>query len=154
VGPLLVLLFIAIPIAELAVIIQIGEWLGLWPTLLLLLADAVLGSLLLRAQGRAAWRRFSGTLAAGRPPAREIVDGALILVGGALLLTPGFITDVVGLAFLVPPTRALIRRFVVARIGKRMVVSMTGRMTTRPTTRNYDVEGTAVDVDPSRRELP
>ena len=152
-APLLVLLFVVVPIAELAVILQIGDWLGLWPTLALLVLDSILGSLLMRAQGRAAWRRFSETVAAGRPPAREVVDGALIIAGGALLLTPGFLTDVFGLALLLPPSRALLRRFVVARIGRRMVVSMArgpapGR---RPRVRDYDVEGSATDVGEERR---
>lgn len=123
--PLLLLLFIVVPIAELAVILQIGDWLGLWPTLGLLVLDSVLGSLLMRAQGRAAWRRFTEATRAGRPPAREVLDGALISVGGALLLTPGFVTDLVGLSFLLPPTRAVIRRLLVRRLGRKMVVSMT-----------------------------
>ena len=124
--PLLLLLFIVVPIAELAVILQIGDWLGLWPTLAILVLDSILGSLLMRAQGRAAWRRFTEATREGRPPAKEVLDGALIIVGGALLLTPGFVTDLVGLSFLLPPTRALIRRYLVRRLGRRMVVSMTG----------------------------
>jgi UPF0716 protein FxsA len=107
---LLVVLFIVIPIAELYVIIKVGELIGLWPTLVLLLADAVLGSMLLRHQGRGAWRRFNEALAARRFPGREVVDGVLIVIGGTLLLTPGFITDIVGVFLLIPPTRALARR--------------------------------------------
>ena len=106
---LLVILFIVVPIAELAVIIQVGELIGVWWTIALLLADSVLGSWLMRSQGRAVWRRFNETLAAGRVPAREVVDGALVIFGGALLLTPGFITDILGLILLIPPTRALVR---------------------------------------------
>jgi UPF0716 protein FxsA len=78
---------------------------------------------------------------AGRPPAREALDGALIIVGGALLLTPGFISDVGGLLLLLPPTRALIRRLLVRRLTRRMVGSVR---------RDYDVEGRAVDVDQER----
>jgi UPF0716 protein FxsA len=106
----LVLLFIVVPIAELYVIIKVGELIGLWPTLALLLADAVLGSMLLRHQGRNAWRRFNEAIAARRFPGREVADGVLIVIGGTLLLTPGFISDVVGLFLLVPPTRAIARR--------------------------------------------
>lgn len=106
----LVLLFIVLPIAELYVIIRVGELIGLWPTLALLLVDAVGGSLLLRHQGRGAWRRFNEALAQRRFPGREVVDGVLIVIGGTLLVTPGFITDVVGLFFLIPPTRALARK--------------------------------------------
>jgi UPF0716 protein FxsA len=107
---LLVLLFIVVPIAELYVIIRVGELIGLWPTLALLLADAVLGSMLLRHQGRSAWRRFNEAIAAGRFPGKEVVDGVLIVIGGTLLLTPGFISDIVGLLLLIPPSRAVIRR--------------------------------------------
>src|SRR5918992_5252554 len=94
---LLVALFIAVPIAELAVIIQVGQAIGVWWTIGILIADSVLGSLLMRSQGRLAWRRFNETLQAGRPPAREVLDGVLVIFGGALLLTPGFLTDILGL---------------------------------------------------------
>ena len=152
--PLLLVLFIVVPIAELAVIIQIGQEIGLLWTVALLIADSVLGSLLMRSQGRAVWRRFSEALQAGRPPAREVVDGALVLFGGALLLTPGFLTDIVGVALLLPPTRAVFRRLLLRRLAKRMVVSMTGGGTMRtPRARmDHDVEGSAVEVDPSPLE--
>src|SRR5262245_15972266 len=107
---ILVVLFIVIPILELYVIIQIGGLIGVWPTLALLLADALLGSLLLRHQGRGAWRRFNAALAERRFPGREVADGLLIAIGGTLLLTPGFITDIAGVVLLIPPTRALVRR--------------------------------------------
>ena len=151
--PVLILLFILVPIAELAVIIQIGQWLGIWWTIVLLIADSVLGSMLMRAQGRAAWRRFNAAVAEGRVPARETIDGVLVIFGGALLLTPGFITDIFGLICLLPPTRALVRRFLVARLAHRMTVSMTGgrRGPSGPRPRQgYDVEGTAHDVEPDR----
>jgi UPF0716 protein FxsA len=147
----LVLLFIAVPIAELAVIIQVGQEIGVWWTIALLVADSVLGSLLMRSQGRAAWRRLNAALQAGRMPAREVLDGALIIFGGALLLTPGFLTDVLGLLLLLPPTRAAIRAVAARRLAHRIVVSAAHP---RPR-RAYDVDGTAVDVDPDalpRRE--
>ena len=102
----LVLLFIVVPIAELAVIIQVGELIGVWWTIALLVADSILGAVLMRSQGRAAWRRFNEAVGVGRVPAREVLDGALVIFGGALLLTPGFITDILGLVLLIPPTRA------------------------------------------------
>jgi UPF0716 protein FxsA len=145
---LLVLIFIVVPIAELAVIIQVGEAIGVWWTLALLIADSILGSMLMRSQGRAAWRRFNDVTRAGRVPAREVLDGALVIFGGALLLTPGFITDILGLALLLPPTRAVVRAVLVRRFAHRMVASMTGPRV-RPR-RDYDVEGTAVDVDKDR----
>src|SRR6478752_51786 len=105
----LVLLLIVVPIAEIALIIQVGQWIGVWWTIALLLADAVLGSLLLRSQGRAVWRRFAATVNEGRLPHREVVDGVLVSFGAALMLAPGFIADVIGALFLLPPTRALMR---------------------------------------------
>ena len=123
--PLLVVLFVAVPIIELAVILQVGELIGFWWTLGLLVADSILGSVLMRSQGRAAWRRFNEAIAARRPPAREVIDGVLIIFGGALLLTPGFVTDLVGLLLLLPPSRAVIRRLLVRRFAARMIVSTT-----------------------------
>jgi UPF0716 protein FxsA len=148
----LLALFILVPIAELAIIIQVGQLLGLWWTIALLIADSVLGSMLMRSQGRAAWRRFIATLEAGRPPAREVVDGVLIIFGGALLLTPGFLSDIAGLLFLLPPTRAAIRRLFLRQAMARITVSLTGvrrppRGPSGPTRPGADVEGTAVDLD-------
>jgi UPF0716 protein FxsA len=151
---LLVALFIAVPIAELAVIIQVGQAIGVWWTIGILVADSVLGSLLMRAQGRAAWRSFNEALRAGRVPAREVADGVLVIFGGALLLTPGFLSDVVGLLFLLPPTRALIRRVFLREAMRRIAVSMAGARRPPPARhRDDDVEGTAVDVDPRRPGL-
>lgn len=164
---LLVVLFIVIPIAELYVIIQVGQLIGVWPTLLLLLADAVLGSMLLKREGRNAWRRFNEALASRRFPGREVADGALIIVGGTLLLTPGFITDVFGLFLLLPPTRAISRRILKRfTIGRFTVVGVPGGGPgpfgppngdpTRPG-RDYDFEGTAEEVPPQdngERRLP
>jgi UPF0716 protein FxsA len=154
----LIVLFIVVPIAELYVIIQVGEAIGLWPTLALLLADALLGSFLLKHQGRGAWRRFNEALAQRRFPGKEVVDGLLIVVGGTLLLTPGFLTDIVGLVLLIPPTRAivrgLLRRFTV---GRFMVVGMPGGRGPNqgPTagTRDYDFDATAEEVPSNGRDL-
>jgi UPF0716 protein FxsA len=168
--PLLLLLaFLLVPIAELYVIIQIGQAIGVVPTLALLVIDAFLGAALARSQGRVAWARFNRALAAGRVPARETFDGAMIILGGALLLTPGFITDVVGLALLIPPTRALIRHGV-ARLARRRV-AFTWRVSSFPPAgtgrdgaesrgsdpfgrRGYDYEGTAEEVTDRPEELP
>src|SRR5919106_3961360 len=146
---LLVVLFIAVPIAELAVIIQVGQTIGVWWTILLLIADSILGSLLMRSQGRATWRRFNAVVREARVPAREVADGVMVIFGGALLLTPGFISDIVGLLFLIPPTRAVIRRVFLRQAMKRITVSMAAApMPPRNGHRPGDVEGTAVDVDP------
>jgi UPF0716 protein FxsA len=116
----LVLIFIVVPIAELYVIIQVGGAIGVLPTLALLIADALLGSLLLRHQGRAAWIRFNRALAENRLPHKEVFDGVLIIMGGALLLTPGFLTDIVGLILLIPPTRAAVRGIAARMVRGRM----------------------------------
>jgi UPF0716 protein FxsA len=118
----LVLIFIVVPLAELYVIIQVGQAIGVVPTLALLLADALLGSILLRHQGRAAWIRFNRALAEGRLPHKEVFDGVLIIMGGALLLTPGFLTDIVGLVLLIPPTRALIRAMSARLVRRRLAL--------------------------------
>jgi len=143
--PVLLLLFIVVPIAELAILIQVGQLIGVWWTIALLIADAVLGSLLARTQGRTAWRRFNEAIQSGRPPARETLDGALVLFGGLLMLTPGFISDILGVFLLLPPTRAVVRRVLVRRFAARMTASMTAP---RPPRHSYDVEGSAVDVEP------
>jgi UPF0716 protein FxsA len=151
--PFLIVLFIVIPIAELYVIIQVGELIGPWPTLALLLLDAIGGSLLLKHQGRGAWRRFNEALAQRRFPGREVVDGVLIVVGGTLLVTPGFITDIVGLFLLIPPTRALaravLRRFTIGRIavvGFPGAGSEGGPNSGRRPMPDYDYDATAEEV--------
>ncbi|MBE2320119.1 FxsA family protein [Solirubrobacter sp. CPCC 204708] len=150
---LLVILFIAVPIAELALLIQVGQAIGVWWTVLILIADALLGSYLLRTQGRLAWRRFNEALASGRLPHREVVDGVLVIFGGVLLLTPGFITDILGLLFLFPPTRVVLRRLLVRRGALKLVGAMPGTATPphsgfNGNGRPQDIEGSAVDVDP------
>jgi UPF0716 protein FxsA len=153
--PFLIVLFIVVPIAELYVIVQVGQWIGIWPTLALLLADAVLGSLLLKQQGRSAWRRFNEALAQRRFPGTEVADGVLIVIGGTLLLTPGFLTDIFGLFLLVPPTRAIARRLLRRfTIGRFTVVGMPGgagpfeRGGPAGPDRRYDYDATAEEVPP------
>jgi UPF0716 protein FxsA len=132
----LIALFILIPLGELYVILKVGDAIGVVWTILLLAADSVIGSLLLRSQGRAVWRRFNEALSQGRMPHQEVQDGVLVIFGGAFLITPGFITDVFGLLLLLPPTRSLIRRYGVRAVGKRMAVRVAPPQ-------GYDVEGTA-----------
>ena len=156
---LLVVLFIVVPIVELYVIIQIGGLIGVLPTLALLLADAILGSLLLRHQGRGAGRRFNQALAERRFPGREVADGLMIAVGGTLLLTPGFVTDVFGLLLLIPPTRAVARRLLRAFAVHRFVVLGVGGGRGTPPRydsddRPYDFDGTAEEIDPDDPQLP
>jgi UPF0716 protein FxsA len=146
----LVALFIAVPLIELYVILKVGDAIGALWTILILAADSVLGSLLLRSQGRAVWRRFNEALATGRMPHREVIDGVLVIVGGALLITPGFVTDVVGLIFLVPPTRALVRRLAIRRLGRRIEIQA---RTVHRQPADYDVEGSATEYESPPRQL-
>ena len=151
-GLLLIVVFIVVPIVELYVIIQGGGLIGVLPTLGLLLADAVLGSLLLRHQGRGAWQRFNQAIAERRFPGREVADGAMIVVGGTLLLTPGFITDIFGLILLIPPTRAIVRRLLRGYAARRfVVVGATGG--TRDAYRRYDSTGRDYDFDATAEEI-
>jgi UPF0716 protein FxsA len=142
----LLALFVLVPLIELYVIIQVGQAIGALPTIAILLADSILGAMLLRSQGRATWRRFNAALAAARVPAREVLDGVLVVFGGALLLTPGFVTDVLGILLLLPPTRAVVRRLFGRRIAGRLRVA--GRPGGRRPPGGWDVDGTATDVDP------
>jgi len=161
--PLLLILFIAIPIAELWLIIEVGSAIGILPTLALLVLGSLVGAALARSQSRAAWERFNAALAEGRVPGKEAFDGAMIILGGTLLLTPGFLTDAFGLVLLLPPTRAAIRGFVARRVKKRGAVPF--RIATFGASRargaapsprprgNYDYEGSARDVTEPAPEL-
>ena len=162
--PLLLLLFIALPIAELWLIIEIGGAIGILPTLALLVVDSLVGAALARTQSRAAWERFNLALAEGRIPAKEVFDGGMIILGGALLLTPGFITDVFGLFLLLPPTRALMRGFLTRMVGRRGALAFkvasfgsarrSGAGSPFPRSgRSYDYEGSASEVTEPPEEL-
>lgn len=118
---LLVVLLVVVPLAELYVLIQVGHVLGAPLTILLLLLDSALGAWLLRREGRRTWAAFRTATTQGAVPTREVADGALVLLGGALMLTPGFVTDVVGVLCVLPPTRALLRRRLVAYAGRRLL---------------------------------
>ena len=105
----LALLFVVLPVIEIYVLIQIGQTIGAWWTVLVLVADGILGSWLMKREGTKAWRALREALDHGRMPARELADGALILVGGTLLLTPGFVSDAAGLFLVLPFTRPVAR---------------------------------------------
>ena len=153
----LFVLFIGLPILEIYVILQVGEAIGVLPTIALLILDSVFGAWLMRSQGRLVWRRFTEALAEGRPPAREVLDGALVIVGGALQLAPGFVTDAFGFFLVIPPTRAIVRGALVRRLARRgaMRVGMwaAGRRPARPPERQYDVDGTAREWTPPPERL-
>ena len=116
---LLVVLFLVMPLVELYVILQVGGLIGVLPTIVLLLLASFLGAWLVRREGAKAWAAFRRALDEGRVPARETADGALVILGGALLLTPGFVTDVVGLLCVAPPTRAMVRGALTALVTAR-----------------------------------
>ena len=112
-------LFILVPLAELAAIIVVGKTIGVLATLLLLLVFSLAGAWLAKREGLVAWRRFQLALAEGRTPTREVADGAMVLLAGGLLLIPGFLTDILGLLLLIPVSRALLRRWVPALARRR-----------------------------------
>jgi UPF0716 protein FxsA len=112
--------FILVPVVEIWVIIQIGQVIGPWWTVLLLIADAVFGSWLVRHEGRRAWRALRTALEEGRIPSSELADGILLLVGGTLMLAPGFVTDLLGVLLILPMTRPLGRRLLARALARRL----------------------------------
>ena len=164
--PLLVLvvLFIVVPLLELYLILKVGDAIGFGPTLAILVADSIVGSILLKSQGRQVWRRFNEATAAGRIPHSEIIDGVLVIFGGAFLITPGFFTDIFGLLFLLPPTRAAFRKLVRGMVERGTIWGRVGGAAVRAgkarqESRRRDgvpgeyVEGTATEVDTDSRRL-
>ena len=148
----LILLFLLVPFVELYVILEVvGPAIGAPWTILLLAADSIIGALLFRSQGRAVWRQFTEAMATGRIPHREVVDGILVIFGGAFLVTPGFLTDIFGIAMLLPPTRALLRPLVLRVVRRRMEIRMAAAG--RVPRGDYDVEGSASEYEPPPREL-
>jgi len=149
----LALLFVVVPIVEIAILIQLGRAVGPWWTILILLADALLGSFLVKREGDRAWRALNDALASQRMPATELADGALILIGGTLLLTPGFVSDVAGLFCILPFTRPMARRALARVITRRLTASVIG---VRPpgappgdvTPPGDVVQGQVIDDDP------
>jgi UPF0716 protein FxsA len=152
---LVLLLLILVPIAELYVIVQVGQAIGALQTIGLLLLSSVLGGLLLRSQGRVAWRRFRAALSAGRVPTREVVDGSLVVFGASLLIVPGFISDVFGLLLLLPPVRVTVRKALMSGARGRLVMAFTavGGASRRRARQDYDVDSTAHDVDSPGHQL-
>lgn len=149
---LLFVAFVVMPILELYVIVQVGQQIGVLPTIALLVGVSVAGAWLMKREGVKAWRAFTTATKAHRVPAREVADGALILFGGALLLTPGFVSDVLGLVLLLPPTRAMVRAAFVGVVAKRFVVVDVAREAyrNRPGTRpdgGRVVEGERIDPE-------
>ena len=118
----LLTMFIVIPLVEIYVIIQVGQAIGPWWTILLLILDSILGTWLIRHEGARAWQALRVALDSGRMPARELADGALILIGGTLMLAPGFVTDAFGVLMILPVTRPLFRKLLTGVVANRLVV--------------------------------
>jgi UPF0716 protein FxsA len=118
---LLAVLFVVVPLLEIYLVVQAGQAIGIGWTILILVADSILGAVLLKREGAAAWRALRDAMASYRMPARELADGALVLVGGTLLLTPGFMTDAVGFFFILPFTRPLARRALTAVVTRKLL---------------------------------
>lgn len=119
-------LVLAVPVIEIATIISVGKVIGAWPTVALLVAESLLGAWLVKREGVRTWSALQGALSAGRAPSRELADASLVLVGGTLLLTPGFLSDVLGFFLLAPPTRPLARRLLQAVIARRLLGAGSG----------------------------
>lgn len=111
------MLLVVAPLVELYVIVQVSGAIGFFSTIVLLVVVAAIGAALVKSEGLRVWRRFNEQVAAGQVPQREIVDGVLVLLGGALLLAPGFVSDVIALFLIVPFTRAIPRALVLRRAG-------------------------------------
>ncbi len=125
-GWLLLFLFVVVPLVEIYVIIQVGQAIGAWWTILLLVLDSILGTWLIQHEGSRAWRALRDAIDSGRMPARELADAALILVGGTLMLAPGFVTDAFGILMILPVTRPLFRRLLTKVVAARLIVIDTG----------------------------
>jgi UPF0716 protein FxsA len=122
-GWVLFVAFVVVPLVEIFVLIQVGQVIGAWWTIALLIADSLLGSWLIRREGRRAWLALTTALQSGQMPARELADGALILIGGTLMLTPGFVTDAVGLLIILPFTRPVARRLLTRVVTRHLLVA-------------------------------
>jgi UPF0716 protein FxsA len=138
-------IFIIVPLLEIYVIVQVGQVIGAWWTILLLVADSIFGTWLIRREGGRAWGALREALENARMPAKELADGALILVGGTLMLAPGFVTDIFGILLILPFTRPVFRRVLAAFVARRMTaldVNRPGRGPEGPV-----VRGEVVDDD-------
>jgi UPF0716 protein FxsA len=133
----------------------VGRVIGGWQTLLLLVLESLLGAWIVKREGGKTWAALQEALRSGRMPSRQLSDAALVLIGGTLLLTPGFVTDIVGAIFLIPPTRAIVRRLMRGYFGRRFVIIGTpGGRGPGPTRRSYDYDATAEEINPENPQLP
>lgn len=120
---LLVAAFVLVPLIEIYAIISVGRVIGAWPTIALLVVDSIVGAWLVRREGSRAWTALNTALQSGRMPSKELADGALILIGGTLMLTPGFVTDIVGILLVLPLTRPVARALLTRAVSRRLIVA-------------------------------
>jgi len=146
--------FLLVPILEIFVIIQVGQVIGAWPTVVLLIVESALGAWLVKREGKRAWTALRTSMQTGRMPGRELGDAALVLIGGTLLLTPGFVTDIVGFFFVLPFTRSIARRLLAGMVTRRLLVQFGGPVTgtrrpgpQRPPGRPDVIDGEVIDPD-------
>ena len=158
-GLLLVILFLVVPVLEIYVIVQVGQEIGALPTVALLIVESLIGAWLVRREGSRAWAALRTAVTSGQLPSRELADAALVLIGGTLLLTPGFVTDVFGFFFVLPLTRPVARRLLAGLVARRATVAVSrivpgpgssaaGHGVRRPSYGSYDdrvVPGEVVD---------
>jgi UPF0716 protein FxsA len=150
---LLFVLFVVVPLLEIYLLVQVGQVIGAGWTIALLLLDAVLGTWLIKHEGSRAWRSLRAALQSGRMPAAEIADGALILVGGTLMLAPGFITDAFGILLILPFTRPLFRRLLTATVARRLIVAAVDVRRPGPgPAEGPVVRGEVIDDEPPERD--
>jgi len=153
-----VLAFVAVALIELVVILQVGQVIGTWPTVVLLVADSIFGAWLLKREGRKAWQQFRSALDQMRWPGDEVAQGALVIVGGTLLLTPGFVTDIAGFLLLLAPTRRILarqvrKRFRLLDVGAGPGAAR-GRRSSGPSGEILDVEVVEIERDGPDRDRP
>jgi len=145
-------LFVAVPIIEIALFIQVGGAIGLWPTLGIVVLTALVGTNLMRSQGISTLNRLQASLAQGENPADPMAQGAMILVAGVLLLTPGFFTDAVGFLLLLPPVRVALIRWIAGKVtSSRVVYTSTQSSQASQSGNNATIDGdyTVLDDDDS-----
>lgn len=129
---LLFLAFVVMPILEIVVLIQVGQVIGPWWTILLLVLDSILGAWLIKREGRRAWQALRTQLETGSMPTRELADGALVVLGGAFMLSPGFVTDALGILLILPVTRPIFRRLLTTYAVQHVARRTTPRNAARP----------------------
>lgn len=142
---LLLVLFIVVPAVEIYVLIQVGHAIGAGPTVIVLILDAMLGTWLFKREGRKAWTALTEAIAEHRVPGKEVADGALVVVGGAFLITPGFVSDAVGVLCLLPPTRALLRGLLTKVVTARLLGGALGPTTRARPAAHEVIDGEVLD---------